>query len=599
MGGGDAPAMGGDIEAGLNGPGGPAAMAGASRREGRWPGPLPGRIHVVPLGGVGEIGKNMWCVRTESAIVVLDCGFAFPSEEMYGVDVVLPDYSYLVEHAHLVQGVFISHGHEDHIGGLPYFLKRVPAPVYATPLTIGLIEGKLAEHGLSNKIPLRRLQGRERVMVGDMEVEFIRVSHSIADAVAIAVHTPIGPVLYTGDFKFDPTPIDGQATDYFKLAELGERGLALLLSDSTNVTKKGFTPSERAVTPALDAAFSEAPGRLIVTTFASNIHRVQQILDTAARHGRKLAFLGRSMLRVSQIAHELGYLKYDPALVVDVENTRDIPPEQLVLLTTGSQGEPMAALARIASQEHKGIFVLPGDTVLISAIPIPGNERAVGRIINQLMEKGAKVIYESVQQGTHVSGHGSEEELKQMMALTRPRCFIPMHGETRHLMKHAGLARAMGVPGERIQVCQNGDVVELDGEGLVLVDRVPGGPVLVDGDLMFQVDAGLLRERQRLARDGVVTTLVTVDAGLEVLQGPDIVTRGFVQTPDAELLIDEGKRRVVEVLDAARARGTTDPERVKPQIVETLSRFFSEKTRRKPVQLVVVHQLDVAKVLGR
>lgn len=559
--------------------------------EQRWPAPPPGKIHVVPLGGVGEIGKNMWCVRGERSIVVLDCGFAFPTEEMYGVDLVLPDYAFLEEHADQVVGVFISHGHEDHIGGLPYFLKRVNAPVYATPLTLGLIEGKLAEHGLAGKVPLKRLQGRERVDAGEFEVEFIRVGHSIADSVAIAVHTSLGPILYTGDFKFDLTPIDGQPTDYFKLAELGERGLQLLLSDSTNVTKKGTTPSEAAVAPALDNAFKEAPGRLFVTTFASNIHRVQQILDAAKRHGRKVAFLGRSMLRVSQIAHELGYLKYDPEQVIDVADVHAVPPEEILMLTTGSQGEPMAALARIASQDHKGVSVMPGDTVLISAIPIPGNERAVSRIINQLIERGARVINESVVQGTHVSGHASEDELKQMLALTRPRNFIPAHGEMRQLARHAALAKTMGVAPERVLVCHNGDVVQLDDQGVVLVDRVPGGPVLVDGDLLWEVDATLLRERQRLARDGVVVTVITVNASLDIVQGPEIVTRGFVLAPHAELLLDEGKRRVVEVLDAFKARGTADVERAKPQIVETLSRFFNDKTRRKPVQLVVIHKL--------
>jgi ribonuclease J len=424
-----------------------------------------------------------------------------------------------------------------------------------------------------------------------MRVEFIRVSHSIADAVAIAVHTPAGSILYTGDFKFDFTPIDGQPTDYYKLAELGERGLLLLLSDSTNVTKKGFTPSEAAVAPALDNAFAQAPGRVIVTTFASNIHRVQQIMDAAARHERKVAFLGRSMLRVTQIAHELGYLKYDPEIVLDVEDIKALPPEKVMLLTTGSQGEPMAALARIASQEHKGIGVMPGDTVLISAIPIPGNERSVGRIINQMVDKGAKVIYESVQQGTHVSGHGSEEELKLMLALTRPRCFIPAHGESRHLLRHAALAVTMGGAPDRVRVCQNGDVVEVDESGLVLVDRVPGGPVLVDGDRLRDVGQSLLRERQKLADGGVVTTVLVLNADFELVAGPEIATRGFIQSDDAELILDEGKRRVVEVLDAAKARGTRDPEKLKVQVIEALSRYFAERTRRKPVQLVVIQRV--------
>jgi ribonuclease J len=556
-----------------------------------WQPPAEGRIHVIPLGGVGEIGKNMWCVRTATSIIVLDCGFAFPSEEMFGVDLVLPDYAFLEAHAKEVKGVFISHGHEDHIGGLPFFLKRVPVPVYSTPLTLGLIEGKLQEHGLVGKIPLIRMQGRDRVTVGDLDVEFIQVSHSIADAVAIAVHTPIGPILYTGDFKFDNTPIDGKMTDYFKLAELGERGLKLLLSDSTNVTKKGFTPSEAAVGPALDKVFTEAPGRLFVTTFASNIHRVQQTLNAAARHGRHVVFLGRSMVNVSRIAHELGYLNFPEGLVLEPDEAKLLEHSKLVFLTTGSQGEPMAALSRLASQDLKGIAIVPGDTVLMSAIPIPGNERAVGRIVNQLVTKGASVINESVLQGTHVSGHGSEEELKMMLALTRPQCFIPVHGEARHLIRHAALAKTMGVAPERIMVCANGDVIQLDGESLVLVDRVPGGPVLVDGDMLWGVDQTMLKDRQRLANDGVVTTAITVNDQLEVLQGPDIVTRGFVHAPAAEMLLDEAKRRVVEVLDGYRARGIFDADKAKPQVVEALSRFFTEKTRRRPVQLVMIHQI--------
>lgn len=553
-----------------------------------WPAPKPGEIHVVPLGGLGEIGKNMWCVRAGDDIVVLDCGFAFPTEDMPGVDYVIPDYAYLEAHAKLVRGVFISHGHEDHIGGLPFLLKRVPAPVFATPLTISLIEGKLTEHGLIGKIPLLKLGVREPVPAGSMEVEFIRVAHSIPDAVAIIVTTPIGKVLYTGDFKLDPTPIDGQRTDIFKLAQLGEEGLLLLLSDSTNVTKPGFTPSEAAVGPALDATFARAEGRIIVATFASNIHRVQQVINAAARQGRKVAFTGRSMLNVSTRAHALGYMKWEQGQIVDVEDVKDMPPEQVVVLTTGSQGEPMAALSRIAAGEHRGISVQPGDTILLSAIPIPGNERAVGRIVNQLFEKGAIVISDSARQGTHVSGHASEEELKLMLAFTKPKFFVPVHGEARHLMRHAQLAETMGVARERIRVLQNGDVLSLDGETTRIVDRVPYGPVLVDGELLWDVGQSLLRERQRLARDGMVTTVVTMAPDGTIIAGPDMVSKGFMLDGDnAAMILDEGKRRVVEVLDQARERGMTDRTKIEKQIIEALSRFFTERTRRKPMQLVV------------
>jgi ribonuclease J len=581
----------------------PAANATFDPEEGAgqhpvhpWPAPAPGRVQVIPLGGLGEIGKNMWCVRTATTIIILDCGFAFPSEEMYGVDVVLPDYAFLEANAKQVKGMFLSHGHEDHIGGVPYLLKRVNVPIYSTPLTLSLVEGKLTEHQLLGKVAMHELNARGRVTVGDLEVEFIRVCHSIADSVAIAVHTPAGTILYSGDYKFDPTPIDGELTDYAKLTELGEKGLLLLLSDSTNVTKKGHTPSEAAVAPALDKAFAEAQQRIIVTTFASNIHRVQQVLDAAVRHNRKVALLGRSMVNVTNRAHALGYLKFPDDLIVDVDAIKELPHNEVAILTTGSQGEPMAALARIAGSEHKGISVIAGDTVLISAIPIPGNERSVGRIINQLFAKGANVIYESVQQGTHVSGHGSQEELKQMLSFTRPKFFIPVHGETRHLVMHARLAEGMGVNPDHILVCQNGDVVEFSPETAHIVDQVPGGPVLVDGNMLWDVGQGLLRDRQRLARDGVVTTVVVLDQDFNLVAGPEMVSKGFIyldHSDEAQMLLDEGKRRIVETLDACRARNLSDPDKVKKQIVETLSRYFSERTRRKPVQLVVLEKVTL------
>ncbi|MNS25228.1 Ribonuclease J 1 [compost metagenome] len=458
------------------------------------------------------------------------------------------------------------------------------------------MEGKLQEHGLLKTTVMHELNARERVTVGDLEIEFIRVSHSIADAVAIAVHTEAGTVLYTGDFKFDPTPIDGEMTDFARFTQLGEQGLLLLLSDSTNVTKKGFTPSEAAVAPVLDRSFEQATGRIIVTTFASNIHRVQQILNAAVRHNRKVALLGRSMVNVTQRAGALGYLKYPEGLFVDVDGVKELPYNEVVILTTGSQGEPMAALSRIASSDHKGISVIAGDTVLISAIPIPGNERSVGRIINQLFARGANVIYESVQQGTHVSGHASQEELKQMLAFTKPKFFIPVHGETRHLVMHAKVAETMGVNPDRILVCQNGDVVEFAPEAAHIVDQVPGGPVLVDGNLLWDVGQGLLRDRQRLARDGVVTTVVAMDKAFNLLNGPEILSKGFIYldgSEQAQMMLDEGKRRVVEVIDTARERGWLDPEKLKRQIVEVLSRFFSDKTRRKPMQLVVVQTVEL------
>ncbi len=543
-------------------------------------------LDLIPLGGVGEIGKNMWCLRTTEGIIILDCGFAFPSEEMFGVDLVLPDFSFVLAHATDVRAIFLSHGHEDHIGGLPFLLKLLPVPIYATALTMSLIEGKLSEHGLLGRIPLRVIRPRESVKIGDITVEGIRVCHSIADAVAFKVSTAVGSILYTGDFKFDPTPIDGELTDYFKLTEMGEDGLLLLMSDSTNVNKKGITPSEAAVAPALDRVFVSAKHRIIVTTFASNIHRVQQILNAASRHGRKVVFLGRSMLNVTTRARQLGYLSHPDDLVIPIEALKHFPPEAVVILTTGSQGEPLAALSRITFTDHKGIRVQAGDTVLISAIPIPGNERSVGRIINQLFALGAEVVYESVQQGTHVSGHASEEELKMMLAFTRPRFFLPIHGEVRHLVRHAALASSMGIPAENIAIVNNGDILRVQQSGVAVIGQVPSQPTLVDGQLRYDVGQSLLRERQKLANDGVVTTALSVSAAGRILSGPHIVTRGCIDGADTDAIIQEGTWRVLDVVSAHMERGPLDPERLRRQISEALARFFNEKTRRKPLQIV-------------
>ncbi|MEB3197750.1 MAG: ribonuclease J [Candidatus Sericytochromatia bacterium] len=554
--------------------------------------PAPGTLHLVPLGGLGEIGKNMWCLRAGDDIVVLDCGFAFPSDDMHGVDYVLPDYRYLEANAERVRAVFISHGHEDHIGGLPYLLDRVPVPVYATPLTRSLIEGKLQEHGLLGRIPLLRMDVRDPVTLGSLTVEFLRVPHSIPDSVAISVKTPVGTVLYSGDFKFDATPIDGQRADYHGLSQLGEEGLLLLLSDSTNVLRPGFTPSEAAVGPALDAVFAKATGRLVVTTFASNIHRVQQVMDAAARQGRKVALVGRSMVNVCERARALGYLRWEAGLVVEPDAMMALPREQALVLTTGSQGEPLAGLSRLAAGEHRGVRLEAGDTVVISAIPIPGNERSVSRLVNMFFERGIQVVSESQRLGTHVSGHASEEELKLMLALTRPRFFVPMHGELRHLIRHAELARALGVPETRVAILRNGDVLEVGTAECRVVDRVPASPTLVDGRAGLDVGQSLLRERQRLARDGMVTTVLALDDQGTLCAGPDMVTRGFLEgNEEAQWLLDEGKRRVVELVDELKGRGEWNQERLEKQISDALARFFSERTGRKPVQLLVLQRV--------
>ncbi|MEB3283915.1 MAG: ribonuclease J [Candidatus Sericytochromatia bacterium] len=559
----------------------------------RHPSPIAGAVQVIPLGGLGEIGKNTWCLRVGDDIVVFDCGFAFPNDDMPGIDYVLPDYAYLESHADLVRGIFISHGHEDHIGGLPFLLERLPVPVYATPLTLSLIEGKLSEHGLLGRVQLCRVEAGAHVRAGHLDVQLIRVAHSIPDAVAIAVDTPLGVVLYSGDFKFDPTPIDGQRTDYHALTSLGERGCFLLMSDSTNATRPGFTASEAAVGPALDRVFAQTSGRLIITTFASNIHRVQQVFDAAKRYGRRVALLGRSMVNVSERARALGYLTWQHEQFVALDALDSVPPEELVVLTTGSQGEPMAGLSRLATGEQKGLQIQHGDTVLISAIPIPGNEKAVARVINQLYERGAQVVYDSPRLGTHVSGHASEEELKLMLAFTRPRHFVPIHGELRHLTRHAELAMASGVSPQGVYILRNGDVLELREDAGCVVAQVPVGPVLVDGRLRFTRGQSQLRERQRLAHDGVVATLITVDAELVLRDGPDILTRGFIPPDDVGMrLLDEAKRRIVEVVDEAHARKNYDLSRLERQVVEATSRFFYETTGQRPAQMVFIKRID-------
>lgn len=551
-------------------------------------------LRLIPLGGLGEIGKNMMVVEYNNEIIIIDSGLAFPDEDMLGIDLVIPDMTYLVENKQRIRAVFITHGHEDHIGSLAYLLKEVKVPVYATKLTIGLIQGKLQEHKLNSEIKLlREVSAGTSVKEGPFKVDFIRVSHSIADVVALGIHTPIGTIVHTADFKFDQTPIGGseQVTDFHSFAELGDKGVLLLLSDSTNAERSGFTMSERAVGGTFDEVFSQADQRIIVASFASNVHRVQQIINAAEKYNRKVCVTGRSMVNVVKIASELGYLEIPEGMLVDIEQSDKVPHNELVVITTGSQGEPMSALVRMATSAHKQLSIVPGDTVIISALPVPGNEKMVNRTINQLFRQGANVIYEAVS-GVHVSGHASQEELKLMMNLTRPKYFMPVHGEYRHLLKHAKLAEDVGIPKDRILLPSIGDVLEFDRKGVETVDRVPAGPILVDGLGVGDVGNIVLRDRRQLAQDGILIVVVTMDKKTKkVLAGPDIVSRGFVYIREADELMEEAKTKVESALDHCLRNGSTDWTTIKNRVRETLSQFFDQKMKRRPIILPLIMEV--------
>ncbi len=557
----------------------------------------PRKIRVIPLGGLGEIGKNAWVVESEHDLILLDCGFAFPSEEMYGVDLVLPNFQYVIERADKLRGIFVSHGHEDHIGGLPFLfrdLSRLDVPVYGTPFTLALAERKLNEvSSLRGKIPLVAVQPRERVKVGQsFEIEFIRVCHSIADAVGFAISTEAGAIIYSGDFKMDQTPMDGHRFDFYRFSALGEQGVLLLLSDSTNAEREGMTPSERAVGEGLDVAFHRAQGRIIVSTFSSNVHRIQQVINTALNHGRKVTIAGRSMQQVSDQAYKLGYLQYPEGAVVRAEEINQLPDRQVCIVTTGSQGEPMSGLSRIAHGDHKHINIMAGDTVIFSAIPIPGNEKLVGRTVNKLFSRGAEVIYEAERSNAsatqHVSGHASREELKLMLSLTKPRFFVPIHGETKHLVHHAEVAGLVGLAPHDIFILENGDVLELDSQSAVIAGQVPAEAVLVDGSLLRDIGASMLKDRKQLAMDGVVTVAVTIDDEGYLLDGPELMSQGFVHASEFERIRDDARSRVVETLNACRGQGTHEAEAIRRQLKDDLARMLYERSKRRPVIMAMV-----------
>lgn len=548
------------------------------------------KLMVIPLGGLGEIGKNMTVIQYGNDIIVIDAGLAFPDDDMFGIDLVIPDMSYLIENRDKVRAVVITHGHEDHIGGLSYLLNEVNVPVYATKLVCGLIEGKLKENHITN-YTLNEVHHGDEVQIGCMKVGFIHTNHSIPDASALYFRTPVGTIVHTGDFKMDLTPVDGRQMDIHKFAELGRRGVLLLMSDSTNAERAGYTESETTVGHAFCKAFRAAKGRIILATFASNISRIQQAINTAVQFKRKVTVLGRSMVNNVQIAIELGYLDVPEGVLIEPDELNRYPDDQILILTTGSQGEPMAGLSRMASNNHRSVSIMPGDTVIISATPIPGNETGVGRTIDNLMRLGANVIA-GRDKKIHVSGHASQEELKLMLELIKPKYFIPVHGEYRMLKTHGDLAVMMGVAKDHVLIGDNGQIFEFSNRSGHKTGHVNAGRVFVDGLGVGDVGNIVIRDRQQLAMEGVVIVVMTLAKGTShPLAGPDIVSRGFVYVRDSEELIREAHDRVAAVLERCEAGNIREWAVIKSQVRDTLSRYLYEKTRRRPMILPIIMEV--------
>lgn len=549
-------------------------------------------LKIIPLGGLNEIGKNLYLYECCNDMFIVDCGLAFPDDDMLGVDLVIPDFTYIERNREKLRGIVLTHGHEDHIGGLAYLLKKVNAPVYGTRLTLGLVEGKLREHGILSQCTLNVVQPRQTVKMGCMCVEFIRVNHSIPDSCAFAIHTPAGVVVHTGDFKIDYTPIEGGIIDLARFGELGNKGVLALLSESTNAERPGYTMSERRVGASFRNFFANADGkRIIVATFSSNIHRIQQIIDSAAMHGRKVAVSGRSMINVLQTAIDLNYIHMPKGMLVDIEKIGKIPPEELVIITTGSQGEPMSALSRMASNEHRQVTITPQDLIIISANPIPGNEKLVGRVVNDLMKAGANVIYEAMYD-VHVSGHACQDELKMMLSLTRPKFFIPIHGEYKHMFKHRELARQLCIPEENIFIAENGNVLETDGVDMKLVGQVPAGRVLIDGLGVGDVGSVVLRDRRHLAQDGLIIVVSSVNkAAGKIMAGPDIVSRGFVYVRESEELMDEARALMLSVMEKNLTPNVREWNTLKGLMKDAMSNFIFSKTRRSPMILPIIMEV--------
>lgn len=546
-------------------------------------------LSVIPLGGLGEIGMNSTIFEFGDDMMLVDCGLMFPDEDMLGVDIVIPDFSYLLENRDKLKGVVITHGHEDHTGALPYLLREINVPVYGTALTLGLIKNKLKEHALDEKVELVPVKPRDTIRLGgSFAVEFIRVTHSIVDGVGLGITTPAGVVVHTGDFKIDPTPVDGELLDFNLFSEYGRKGVMLLMSDSTNATKGGFTFSEKEVRRAFEDIFAKSKKRVIVATFASNIHRIQQAVDVAAMFGRKVILNGRSMVANASIAAELGYLHIPDGMWKKIEDLKDLRDDEVVIITTGSQGEPMSAMSRMAMDEHKQIKVRPGDTVIISAKVIPGNEKSIARIINHLMMRGADVIYEKTSE-IHVSGHASKEELKLMLNIIKPRNFVPVHGEYRHLASHAKLAAKVGVPEENIFIMKDGDVLELDGEAAVRRGSVEAGRVFIDGKGVGEVGGEVLRDRMRLANDGVVIAIIGIEKLTgKVVTGPDIISRGFVFEDASQELMAEVKDVVNDLLVTLPPEAKSELSVVQQRVRTALKKFIKKRMNRLPMILPLI-----------
>ncbi len=549
------------------------------------------KLKVIPLGGLEEIGKNMTAFEYGENIIVVDCGLAFPEDEMLGIDLVIPDVTYLERNIEKVHGFVVTHGHEDHIGALPYVLRRVNVPVYGTELTLGLIENKLSEHEMTEKIDLKKVKAGQTIQLGPFKIEFIRSTHSIADSVALAIDTPVGMVFHTGDFKIDQTPIEGEPMDLSRIAELGSKGVLLLMSDSTNVERPGYTMSERTVGETFDNVFRGAKGRVIVASFASNIHRIQQIINSAVKYGRKVALVGRSMLNVVRTATKLGYLMFPEDSVIDIDRIKNLNPEQIVIITTGSQGEPMSALARIAASTHKKVEIMDGDLVIISASPIPGNEKFVYRVINDLFKQGADVIYDSLAD-IHVSGHAKQEELKLMQRLIKPQYFMPVHGEYRMLKKHAKLAMSLGMNEQNIFIMQNGKVLELTAKSAKLNGVVQSGSILVDGLGVGDVGDVVLRDRKILSEDGLIIVVATIDSKGILAANLEVMSRGFVYVKESEELIEEVKNIARDALVKCVNKKGGNWSAIKNAIKDDLNTFLYKKTMRKPMIIPIIVEVQ-------
>ncbi len=548
-------------------------------------------LKIIPLGGLLEVGKNITVFEYENEIVVVDCGLAFPEDDMLGVDLVIPDITYLEKNKEKIKGLVITHGHEDHIGSIPYLLKQINVPIYATRLTIGLIKNKLEEHGLLRSTKLNIINQGQTINFGKMQVEFIRSCHSIPDAVALAIHTPVGTIVHTGDFKIDYTPIDDERMDFGRLAELGNRGVLALMSDSTNAERKGYTMSESTVGEVFEKLFLNCTKRIVVATFASNVHRVQQIVNSSVKYGRKIAVCGRSMLNMIQTAMELGYIQVPDNVFIDIDMINQYPDDKLVIITTGSQGETMSALTRMAAGEHRKVTITPNDLVIISANPIPGNEKFVSKVIDDLMKIGAEVVYSTLED-VHVSGHACQEEQKLMLALVKPKYFIPVHGEYRQLVAHMETAKKMGIDSQDIFIMTNGRILELNEKEAKLTGSVPSGKILVDGLGVGDVGNIVLRDRQHLSQDGLIVIVLTMNSVTgEVVAGPDVISRGFVYVRESENLMDDVKKVIRDEIDKCEQKRIKEWSIIKSNLKDNLRDYIYQKTKRNPMILPIIMEI--------